>query len=79
MAKSIGSEIEICTRSLGGNRTLQDAAYLSDIAQTARVIVVVGYSFHDERVNREILDAANADESRRVLVVDPGTSHGTPP
>jgi hypothetical protein len=40
--------------------------------QHAQLIVVIGYAFHDKRVNREIVEAVNANDGRRVLVVDPG-------
>lgn len=47
-------------------------AHLHDRLHSARLIVVIGYAFHDERVNREIIEAVNTSDSAEVLVVDPG-------
>ncbi len=47
-------------------------AYFHEVARRAQLIVVIGYAFHDDRVNVEIVEAVNANERTRVLVVDPG-------
>ena len=47
-------------------------AQLHQIFRRAQLIVVIGYAFHDQRVNREIVEAVKANDGRMVLVVDPG-------
>lgn len=42
------------------------------VARRANLIVVIGYAFHDDRVNVELVEAVNANDRTRVLVVDPG-------
>lgn len=47
-------------------------AHLHDLSRRVDLIVVIGYAFHDERVNSEIVEAVNTNDQTRVLVVDPG-------
>ena len=47
-------------------------AHFHKVAQRAGFIVVIGYAFHDDRVNLELVEAVNANNRPRVLVVDPG-------
>ena len=67
-------------------QTLQ--RHLHQAARRAAVIVVIGYAFHDTRVNAAIFGALAANKRRRLLVVDPGveryvrrtnTTHQEPP
>jgi hypothetical protein len=62
--------------------------YLNQVTGNARLIVVVGYSFHDKRVNAQVAEVVNGNERTQVLVVDPGSEryvkatdskHWTPP
>ncbi|MGC2656976.1 MAG: hypothetical protein WA324_03290, partial [Bryobacteraceae bacterium] len=46
--------------------------HLHDFTQRARLIVVIGYAFHDKLVNTELAAAVNNRTDVRVLVVDPG-------
>lgn len=48
-------------------------------SRRARLIVVIGYAFHDEVVNRHIESALAANKQTRVLVVDPGTQYQQAP
>jgi hypothetical protein len=63
-------------------------AYLARAARTAAVIVVIGYAFHDRRVNAAPFEGLRANKRRRMLVIDPGieryvrrtdTTHYEPP
>ncbi len=47
-------------------------ALLRDTLEDAQLLIVIGYSFHDKEVNQHVLGWVNADEARKVLVVDPG-------
>lgn len=47
-------------------------SHLHELTQRAELIVVIGYAFHDKRVNYELAAAVNTNERVRVLVVDPG-------
>ena len=48
-------------------------------ACNARLIVVIGYAFHDETVNRSLESALAANKQTKVLVVDPGTRYSQAP
>ena len=39
----------------------------------AHVVVIIGYAFHDERVNEDLIQAINSNKRLKALVVDPGT------
>lgn len=58
-------------------KTLQAA--FESAARQARLIVVIGYAFHDETVNRAIEAALTGNAKTKVLVVDPGTRYNQAP
>ena len=41
-------------------------------ARRASIIVVIGYSFHDKRVNDIMFEALETNKRRRMVVIDPG-------
>lgn len=48
-------------------------------SRQARLIVVIGYAFHDESINRCIEAALATNKLTKVFVVDPGTRYERPP
>lgn len=51
-------------------KTLHDR--FRESVREAELVVVIGYAFHDERVNDELLTQVNRRRTLKVLVVDPG-------
>jgi hypothetical protein len=47
-------------------------SYLNRAIGRAKLIVVIGYAFHDERVNGAIFRGLEGDTTLKVLVLDPG-------
>ena len=46
--------------------------YLRDLTRRVDLIVVIGYAFHDDQVNSEMVGAVNGNNRVKVLVLDPG-------